>query len=319
MEMPYIIQIDIEKKEESKEKEAGLKLKNKVITAKEVTEVIESNLENLQKDEKNIEVCFSGDCFTNLEIEKQKEIFSSVLPYIKNGKISNVSISTMPQYISKENLKILKKYKVKNITLNVGTLNDYLLKRSKYSFTCEKIKLASKLIKRYGFNLVYKIYVGMPEATKLDEINTAKQICKLKPKKVEVYPVTVENQIEKYEPLTIIQSVERAKEITYILAKKKILVEIKGNNNLEFKNRVESGIWFDTIVEKIKQYNVKVKEVEIRVNSQDFEIALGYENENINKLKEYYNVDSKVITDEEVKPGKLEIIIKKKFTDFLEE
>ena len=86
----------------------------------------------------------------------------------------------------------------------------------------------------------------------------------------------------------------------------------------EFKNRVESGIWFDTIVDKIKQYNVKVKEVEIEVNPQNFENAIGFENENIEKLKEYYNVDSKVVTNEEIKPGKIEINIKKKFTDFLE-
>ena len=39
---------------------------------------------------------------------------------------------------------------------------------------------------------------------------------------------------------------------------------------------------------------------------------------NIEKLKEYYNVDSKVVTNEEIKPGKIEINIKKKFTDFLE-
>ena len=117
----------------------------------------------------------------------------------------------------------------------------------------------------------------------------------------------------------MIQKIERTKEIFYMLSKKKINVEIKAYNNEEFKNRVESGIWFDTIVEKIKQYNVKVKEVEIEVNSLNFDTAIGYKNENIEKLKDYYNVDSKVVTNDDIKPGKLEIIIKKKFTDFLEE
>ena len=220
------------------------------------------------------------------------------------------------------------KYKVKNIKLNVATLNNYLLKRAGFPFTYEEIKKSSKLIKRMGFNLIYKIYIGLPDATKLDEINTAKFICKLKPKKVEIYPVEIKEKtkIEKevqngeYEQLTIVQSVERAKEITYILTKKKIDVEIRDEEEkCKFKKKVESGIWLDTIVDKIKKYNVKVKEVEIEVNSQNYESAVGFENENIDKLKEYYDVDSRVVKKEEIKPGKIEIIIKKQFTDFLEE
>lgn len=84
---------------------------------------------------------------------------------------------------------------------------------------------------------------------------------------MEIYPIEIkektkiyeEIQNNEYEELTMIQKIERTKEIFYMLSKKKINVEIKAYNNEEFKNRVESGIWFDTIVEKIKQYNVKVK------------------------------------------------------------
>ena len=37
--------------------------------------------------------------------------------------------------------------------------------------------------------------IGLPESTKLDEINTAKALIKLKPKIVRIYPVLV---IKKY-------------------------------------------------------------------------------------------------------------------------
>ena len=33
--------------------------------------------------------------------------------------------------------------------------------------------------------------VGLPESTRLDEINTAKELIKLKPKMVRIYPVLV--------------------------------------------------------------------------------------------------------------------------------
>ena len=330
MEKTYIIPIELketgEKEENIFSRVAELKLHEKQITAKDITDLIEENLKEIAKN--NVEISFVGEYFTKLDLDKQEELLSSILPYIKDGKISNITIETMPQYITRENLKVLRKYKVKNIKLNVATLNNYLLKRAGFPFTYEEIKKSSKLIKRMGFNLIYKIYIGLPDATKLDEINTAKFICKLKPKKVEIYPVDIKEKtkIEKevqngeYEQLTIIQSVERAKEIIYILTKKKIDVEIKDEEEeCKFKKKVESGIWLDTIVDKIKKYNVKVKEVEIEVNSQNYESAVGFENENIDKLKEYYDVDSKVVKKEEIKPGKLEIIIKKQFTDFLEE
>ena len=330
MEKTYIIPIELketgEKEENIFSRVAELKLHEKQITAKDITDLIEENLKEIAKN--NVEISFVGEYFTKLDLDKQEELLSSILPYIKDGKISNITIETMPQYITRENLKVLRKYKVKNIKLNVATLNNYLLKRAGFPFTYEEIKKSSKLIKRMGFNLIYKIYIGLPDATKLDEINTAKFICKLKPKKVEIYPVEIKEKtkIEKeiqngeYDQLTIVQSVERAKEITYILTKKKIDVEIRDEEEkCKFKKKVESGIWLDTIVDKIKKYNVKVKEVEIEVNSQNYESAVGYENENIDKLKEYYDVDSKVVKKEEIKPGKLEIIIKKQFTDFLEE
>lgn len=330
MEKTYIIPIELketgEKEENIFSRVAELKLHEKQITAKDITDLIEENLKEIAKN--NVEISFVGEYFTKLDLDKQEELLSSILPYIKDGKISNITIETIPQYITRENLKVLRKYKVKNIKLNVATLNNYLLKRAGFPFTYEEIKKSSKLIKRMGFNLIYKIYIGLPDATKLDEINTAKFICKLKPKKVEIYPVEIKEKtkIEKevqngeYEQLTIVQSVERAKEITYILTKKKIDVEIRDEEEkCKFKKKVESGIWLDTIVDKIKKYNVKVKEVEIEVNSQNYESAVGFENENIDKLKEYYDVDSRVVKKEEIKPGKLEIIIKKQFTDFLEE
>ena len=331
MEGSYIIPIYL-KETEDREKNifsnlTGLKLQEKQITVKDVVDTIEKNLQEIKEKKNNIEDYFLGEYFTKLNLEKQEELLSGVYTYIKEGRISSIIINTMPQYISKDILKVLKKYKVKTINMEIASCNDYLLKRAGYSFSYEDIKKTSKLIKRYGMNLIYKIFVGLPDATKLDEINTAKTICKLKPKQVEIYPIKINEKTKieeetkngEYEQLTIVQSIERAKEITYILTKKKIKVEIMDETDNEFKRRVESGIWFDTIVNKIKKYNVKVKEVEIEVNPQDFDNALGFENENIEKLKEYYNVDSKVITKEEIKPGKIEIIIKKKFTDFLEE
>ena len=139
--------------------------------------------------------------------------------------------------------------------------------------------------------------VGLPESTKLDELNTAKDLAKLKPKIMRIYPVLVikNTELEKeynektYEPLTVEQAVERCKELCYFFGKKKINVIRIGLQNTDvisdpnsdksevvagpyhetFRQLVEASMWYDIIVEKIKKINVKVKEVEIRVNPQN--------------------------------------------------
>lgn len=315
----------------------------KTIIAKNVTEIIEENLDKLKEDEEK-EVVFYGESFTKLNLEKQEELLSVACQYLKEKKIHNIRIITEPKNINKQNIKILKKYKVGVVELNTASTNNYILKRAKIKYKYEDIIKASKLIRRARIKLHFNMMIGMPESTKLDELNSAKELIKLKPKLVKIYPVVVlsKTQLEQqynageYEPLTIVQAIERSKELTYLFSKKKIKVIensiqdilndetiisqiIAGPYNIEFRHLVESSIWCDSIAQKIKKFNVKVKEVEVKVNTINYKSALGYKNENIEKLKELYNVDAKIIKDNEIKPGKLEVIIKKKYTDFLEE
>ena len=74
--------------------------------------------------------------------------------------------------------------------------------------------------------------VGLPDSTKIDDINTAKQLIKLKPKIVRIYPVLVikGTQLEKdylngdYEPITLVQAIETCKELVAIFNKSKIRI-----------------------------------------------------------------------------------------------
>ena len=45
-----------------------------------------------------------------------------------------------------------------------------------------------------------------------------------------------------------------------------------------FGQLVEDAIWYDSILEKIKAFNVKVKEAEIRVNPEDINNVVGHKN-----------------------------------------
>lgn len=319
----------------------------KMITKEDVRETIEKFLKNIRDKEAKKEVAFFGGSFTGIEVEKQEEFLQTAYEYIKQGKINSIRISTRPDYIDKPTLKRLKKYKVETIELGVQSANDYILKQSNRGHTFEDVKRASKLIRWNGFKLGHQMMVGLPESTRLDEINTARELIKLKPKMVRIYPVLVikNTRLEKqylegkYTPLTVIQAVETCKELTNMFNQKKIEIIRIGLQNTDeitdpniegsevvagpyhpaFRQLVESGLWYDYIVAKIKELNVKVKKVEAIVNPQDVNNVIGHKKENIEKLKEMYTLDLIVKQSNDIKPGKLELTVLEKYPEFLED
>ena len=317
----------------------------KQVTKEDVKNIIEEHLKYIKKDSK-VEVAFFGGSFTGIEEAKQEELLSTAYEYIKQKKVDSIRISTRPDYIDKKILKRLKKYKVKTIELGVQSANDYILKKVGRGHTFEDVVKASKLIRWYGFDLGHQMMVGLPESTTVDEINTAKQLIKLKPKMVRIYPVLVikNTKLEKdynegkYKPLTVTQAVEVCKELVKIFVKKHIEViriglqptdtitnpdndkseVVAGPYHPAFRQLVESGMWYDVIVEKIKQLNTKVKEVVVTVNPADVNNVIGQRKDNINNLRDVYDVNLIVKADEKIKQGKSKIEITKIYEDFSE-
>ena len=308
-----------------------------MVTANDVKETIEYYLKNFRDNHKYVEVAFFGGSFTAIEKEKQIELLEAVQDYIKNKKVNSIRISTRPDCIDKEILKRMRKYHVKTIELGVQSTNNYILKKCKRGHTYEDTKKASKLIRRYGFILGHQMMVGLPESTKQDEINTAKELIKLKPKIVRIYPVLVIKDTEladeyengEYTPLTVGQAVERCKEIVDLFNRNKINVIRIGLQNTEeisdpstekssvlagpyhpaFRQLVESSMWYEAIVNKIKKINAKVKKVKIRSNDINVNNIIGHKKENIIKLKEVYDVDVVIEKDSKIKSGKFELEI----------
>ena len=220
-------------------------------------------------------------------------------------------------------------------------MNNYILNRSQRGHTVEDVKKASKLIRWNGFILGHQMMVGLPESTKQDEINTAKELIKLKPKIVRVYPVLVikdtplaiEYENKEYTPLTVTQAVERCKEIVKLFNKHKINVIRIGLQNTEeisdpsketsqvvagpyhpaFRQLVESSMWYDSLLNEIKKINTKVIKVKIIANPENINNIIGHKKENVLKLKEVYDVDVAVESSEEIKPGKFKLEILKTY------
>lgn len=313
------------------------------MTKEKAKEIIENYLKSIDKENAQIEIAFFGGSFTAIEEERQEELLQVASEFVKSGQVSSIRVSTRPDAIDKNILKRLKKYKVKTIELGVQSSNNYILKRINRGHTFEDVKRAAKLIRWNGFRLGVQMRVGLPESTTIDEINTAKELIKLKPKMVRIYPVLVikntplEKELEKgtYKPLTVVQAVEVCKEIVRLFHDKNIDIiriglqptdeisepgsekseVVAGPYHPAFRQLVESAMWYDAIVGKIKRLNVKVKEVEVTVNPVDANNVIGHKKENVKNLKELYDVNLVLKQDPKMKQGKSKIEITETYTD----
>ena len=313
------------------------------MTKEKAKEIIENYLKSIDKENAQIEIAFFGGSFTAIEEERQEELLQVASEFVKSGQVSSIRVSTRPDAIDKNILKRLKKYKVKTIELGVQSSNNYILKRINRGHTFEDVKRAAKLIRWNGFRLGVQMMVGLPESTTIDEINTAKELIKLKPKMVRIYPVLVikntplEKELEKgtYKPLTVVQAVEVCKEIVRLFHDKNIDIiriglqptdeisepgsekseVVAGPYHPAFRQLVESAMWYDAIVGKIKRLNVKVKEVEVTVNPVDANNVIGHKKENVKNLKDLYDVNLVLKQDSKIKQGKSKIEITETYTD----
>ena len=313
------------------------------MTKEKAKEIIENYLKSIDKENAQIEIAFFGGSFTAIEEERQEELLQVANEFVKSGQVESIRVSTRPDAIDKKILKRLKKYKVKTIELGVQSSNNYILKRINRGHTFEDVKRAAKLIRWNGFRLGVQMMVGLPESTTIDEINTAKELIKLKPKMVRIYPVLVikntplEKELEKgtYKPLTVVQAVEVCKEIVRLFHDKNIDIiriglqptdeisepgsekseVVAGPYHPAFRQLVESAMWYDAIVGKIKRLNVKVKEVEVTVNPVDANNVIGHKKENVKNLKDLYDVNLVLKQDSKIKQGKSKIEITETYTD----
>lgn len=298
-----------------------------------LTDEIAKKLAN-NKDKKILLEIVDTD-FTSINIKKQEEILDKINKVLKDYKAFGIKILSAPDSIDRNNLKLLKKYKVKEIELFIESSNDYILKNIGVDYKFDAAKKVAKKIKLYRFLLSVKTILGLPESTVADDLNTVRQVIKLKPEQVTLIPCNVDynKNVEKlydtseFTPLSKIQLIERLKESIKLITHTKIRnikigedsQSVEEMSMVQFRNLVASEIWYEKIIEMIKSYNVKVKEVEIEVNSSDIDNVKGLNNKNLEQLKDVYDVELHVSKNDKLESSNYKMKILKTYTDFLED
>ena len=157
----------------------------------DVNRIIRRHLATIPESAGRIEVGFFGGTFTGLDISLQKEFLEPVQAFIKEGTVHGIRLSTRPDYINSEVLRVLKGNGVTSIELGVQSTSDRVLAAAKRGHTASDTERASRLIIKEGFLLGHQMMLGLPGSGWEEELATARKAVKLGAKEVRIYPAIV--------------------------------------------------------------------------------------------------------------------------------
>lgn len=253
-------------------------------------------------DPENTEIAFFGGSFTAINRNYMIRLLKTAAVFAEQGVVKGIRISTRPDAIDSEILKLLKEYRVTAIELGAQSLDDTVLKMNNRGHTAENVTEASKLIKEYGFELGLQMMTGLYGDSDEITLATAKKVISLAPDTVRIYPTIVLKNTylaalyadKKYCPQELSEAVELCSKLLLLFENAKIDVIRLGLHSIEPEAYV-SGPWhpaFRELCESERYYSMAVKKLispgsyNILVSPGEISKMIGQNKSNIKRFLE---------------------------------
>lgn len=294
-------------------------------TVNQVNSAIEIALQNGNTED--MEIAFFGGSFTAIDKEYMITLLNAAFQYVKNGQFSGIRVSTRPDAIDEEMLKLLKNFGVTSIELGAQSMDDEVLKMNLRGHTSLDVAKASRLIISYGFELGLQMMTGLYGDSDEKSMDTAKKIIALNAKTVRIYPTVVLKdtylaslfESGEFVPDTLEKSVSLCAELINMFENAKIKVLRVGLHSSEnvadsavagayhpaFKELVENKIMLNKALEVLRSDSYE-NEISVFVNPLSLSKMIGQKKSNIFYLKKIgYSV--KIISDKAIPKYELRI------------
>ncbi|MGE4559592.1 MAG: elongator complex protein 3 [Desulfobulbus sp.] len=162
------------------------------VSAGVVAETIRAWLDRADlRKRRQVQVAFYGGSFTGLPAERQQTLLAAVQPYLEQGMVHTIRLSTRPDYIDGQRLDLLCRHGVGIVELGVQSCDDYLLHLAGRGHSCADTVRAATLIKQTNLCLGMQLMLGLPGQTFGALRRTVSRVIELRPDFVRLYPVLV--------------------------------------------------------------------------------------------------------------------------------
>lgn len=299
-----------------------------LMTPKKAQEDIENYIKTLP-EQAICSIAFFGGSFTAIEESLQKQFLELAYQYIKSGKVEYIRVSTRPDCINEENLKMLFSYGVRAIELGVQSTDEDVLKLANRGHTFDDVKNAVSLIKKHGgFELGLQMMTGLPADTYEKTIKTAQDIIDLGADTTRIYPTLVIKdsklsdmyQEGLYKPLSLDEAVLRCADVYEMFTASGVRVlrmglmsssEINENSDDVVAGPVHSSfgelVFSQIFLKKLLSLSLGKTNLKVYVNPKDLSKALGNKKSNIKSVFDKTGCHLSIIADNTVSLNEIRI------------
>ena len=273
---------------------------------------VESYLAWNKDKSRKVEIAFYGGSFTGVSPAYQEELLFWAYSFIQDGLVNSIRISTRPDYISENNLPLLKKYGVTTVEIGAQSFIDEVLQFAQRGHDSAAIIKAMKFLKDHGFRTGLHLMAGLPKDTRESFIYSVDKTIELQPDTVRIHPVIVFNgttlaeefRQRKYNPLELSEAVELCRIAWGKLSAagiRIIRIGIQLTKEMEKEGAVLAGpihpalgslvlssIFYDHTIKLLDKVSLDTKELRFGLSERDMSNFRGLNNVNITAIKKLY-------------------------------
>jgi len=276
------------------------------VTPGAVRKTIEQWLRLPRKEKKQwVQVAFYGGSFTGLPSQRQVDLLESVQPYIANGEVDSIRISTRPDYIDDAIMALLKEYSVTIVELGIQSLNQDVLTASFRGHSVQQSETAIIKLKLNGFRVGAQLMCGLPGDNRSRLLATTEKIAALGPDFVRIYPALVIKgsgleklyREDKYKPLSLARAIALCVRMKNIFDEHGIMVVRMGlQPSAELTDKVVAGPYHPAFGERVLGRNIfkktrkilhekqHLQRICLKIAKADESVFRGPNNSNIKRL-----------------------------------
>jgi histone acetyltransferase (RNA polymerase elongator complex component) len=118
-------------------------------------------------------------------------MLSAVKPFIQEGVLSAIRVSTRPDSIDEAKLDILESYGVSTVELGAQSMDDEVLALSNRGHTASDTVNAVQLLRKRGFTVGVQLMPGLPGDSRTVFMHTIERVIAMKPHIARLYPTLV--------------------------------------------------------------------------------------------------------------------------------
>lgn len=272
------------------------------------------------------EIAFFGGSFTAVPRDYMISLLEAAYPFVKQGRVRGIRISTRPDAIDTDILDIMKRYSVTSIELGAQSMLDSVLEANSRGHTATDVEKASHLISKYGFALGLQMMVGMygDENPAAGAMYTAERIASLSPNTVRIYPTQVIKgtglcslwEQGEYIPLDLDTAVDICADLLVFFEQRNIRVirsglhsdigmqetRVAGPYHPAFGDLCRSRIFLNKIIEEAGNNHTAL----VRVNPRSLSSVIGNKRCNIALLAQR-GITADIVPDAEVPAGEIRL------------